>query len=86
MLLIPLGFQQILPQLFVETMDDGIDYYEDVTMSHDAPVSNLEILCPSLRQHKEKVDREQRMSVIKDIAQLGFMEDGVIVKKTKVLL
>lgn len=86
MLLVPLGFQQILPQLFVETMSDGIDYYEDVTGRQDAPVSLLDMLCPSLGQHKENVDREQRMQVIKDIAQLGFLEDGIIIEKTKVLL
>ena len=86
MFLIPLGFQQILPQLFVDTMNDGIDNYEDVTGKLDAPVSVLEQLCPSLGQHKEKVDREQNMQVIKDIAHLGFMEDGEVIEKTKILL
>lgn len=86
MLLVPLGFQQILPQLFVETMSDGIAYYEDVTGRQDAPVSLLDMLCPSLGQHKENVDRGQRMQVIKDIAQIGFLEDGIIIEKTKVLL
>ena len=86
LLLIPLGFQQILPQLFVETMNDGVENYEDVTGQQDAPVSVLEQLCPSLGQHKEKVDREQCMQVIKDIAHLGFMEDGEVIEKTKILL
>jgi hypothetical protein len=49
-------------------------------------VSVLEQLCPSLGQHKEKVDREQNMQVIKDIAHLGFMEDGEVIEKTKILL
>lgn len=82
-ILIPLGFQLIIPQLFVETLSDGD--YEDVT-GQEGAVSELASMCPLLNEHKERIDRKQRMQVIVDISQIGFIEDGIVVEKTKVLI
>lgn len=76
----PYGFSQIVPALFVETVEDG--EYLDVT---GQSVSELAQMCPLLQQHKEKVDRNQRAYVITDVVHFGFTEDGKTVEKTKIL-
>ena len=84
--LVPLGMMQIVPQLFVETVEEGAGNYENVTGQNDAAVSLLANMCPSLKQFTDKLYQRESVQVIKDIAQLGFMEDGIVIEKTKVLL
>lgn len=76
----PYGFSQIVPALFVETIEDG-DYLDP----EGQPISQLAQMCPLLQQHKEKVDRNQRADVITDVVRIGFTEDGKTVEKTKIL-
>lgn len=77
----PFGFHQIIPQLFVETVEDGD--YEVVT---GEKVSKLSNMCSLLGQHREKVDRGQQTQVIMDIAEVGYVKNGLIEKKTKVII
>lgn len=74
-ILMSYGFCQIIPQLFVETLQDG-DYIDVTGQAY----SSLADMCPQLDQHKEKVDREQKEGVIKDIAKVGYYEEGRLVK------
>lgn len=82
-LLAPYGLHQNLPQLFVETVEDG--EYTNVTSS-TSYVSNLSTMCPSYDRHKRLVDREQKESVIKDIVKVGFSEDGRAIEPTQVIV
>lgn len=84
--LVPLGMMQIVPQLFVETVEEGVGSYENITGQNDASVSLLTIMCPSLKQFTDKLYKREGVQVIKDIAAIGFVVDGEIKEKTKVLL
>ena len=84
--LVPLGMMQIVPQLFVETVEEGAGSYENVTGQNDASVSLLTIMCPSLKQFTDKLYKREGVQVIKDIATIGYAVDGEIKEKTKILI
>ena len=84
--LVPFGMMQIVPQLFVETVEEGAGSYENVTGQNDASVSLLTIMCPSLKQFTDKLYKREGVQVIKDIATIGYAVDGEIKEKTKILI
>lgn len=72
------GFEQKLPKLFDDVISDGD--YDDATGQAVSELASM--FGPEFDDYK----KPDSPDLITDIAELGFSEDGKIVKKTKVLL
>ncbi len=69
-----------LPALFVENIYDGD--YEIVTGSEQM---TLDYQCPNVMSHTGSIDRADRDKMILDIVEVGYYDNGQLVKKTKVI-
>lgn len=84
-LLTDFGLQVIIPHLFVDTLVDGRDRYEDYTGQKDA-YSDLNNLCPNVKYRKEYVDCTDKSRLIYDIIAVGYSINGKVLQKAKVLI
>lgn len=80
-MLASIGVKQIVPAPFVELITDG--YYIDVT---DTATKNIRFLCPDYKKHISRVDRIDTTDMIIDIADVGLMIDGELLRQASVIL
>lgn len=69
-LLSMVGMRFNLPILYVESLEDGSDY-ENVTGQRQL---NIEYMCPTARNHKEKIDISDAKSIIIDVVEVGYVD------------
>ena len=76
------GVEYVLPALFAERMaDDNI--YENVTGRRQL---NIEYMCPTVRNHKERIDCIDNTSVIIDVVEVGYRDNRGNSKHPQVII
>lgn len=80
-LYIQFGIKFQIPPLFVMESKDGD--YENVTGQAYSELGNL---CPNVSNHCDNIDSNMRLKdVIVDIDKIGFIKDGIVLSKARIL-
>lgn len=80
-MLASVGIKQIVPAPFVELITDGC--YIDAT---DTATKNIRFLCPDYKKRISRVDRTNVTNMIIDIADVGLVIDGELLRQASVIL
>lgn len=81
-LLSMVGIRFDLPSLYVENLEDASDY-ENVTGQRQL---NIEYMCPTARNHKEKIDLSDTESIIIDVVEVGYVDNKGNKKSSQVII
>lgn len=81
-LLSMVGIRFNLPILYVENLEDGSDY-ENVTGQRQL---NIEYMCPTARNHKEKIDISDTESIIIDVVEVGYVDNKGNKKNSQIII
>lgn len=81
-LLSMVGMRFDIPILYVENLEDESDY-ENVTEQRQL---NIEYMCPTARNHKEKIDISNTESVIIDVVEVGYVDNIGNKKNSQIII
>lgn len=81
-LLSMVGMRFDLPILYVENLEDDSDY-DNVTGQRQL---NIEYMCPTARNHKEKIDISDTESVIIDVVEVGYADNKGNKKNSQIII
>lgn len=75
------GFQLVIPTLFSERLLEGP--YENCTGKEYGDLDNI---CPQSVNYKENISNPDKSDIIIDVIQAGYIKDGEVVSKAKVII